>query len=180
MPVNQEKQKTNASQSLTTLMNAMINRLDIIMPAELGPIPEEQKWPMIGVFMGMDACLAALYKEYCEAKARLSQSIESYGAGSAMTDIAADMFDSACCAIETRMLELKSSPAVRAQAAMIEQDRAWQMKKREEEAARQKQEKNFEDQIVFMLWMNMIFKSQNRARFLVRDFAQNMPQLRWA
>lgn len=173
-------QKENSSHSLTFLMNAMTNRLDIISPAELGPIPEEQKWPMIGIFMKIDDCLAALYKEYCEAKARLSQSIESYGAGSAMTDIAADMFDSACCAIETRMLELKSSPSLRAQAAMIEQDRAWQMKKREEEAARQKQEKNLEDQMFFMFWILFMFKTPARARFLVHDFAQNMPHLRRA
>lgn len=144
----------------------------MILPRDIGPIPEEQKWPLIGIYIRIDDVLAALYKQYCDAKAHFNQILETFGANDPMTDIAADLYESSCSAIETRLLEVKTSPSIRAQAQILKDDQLWQIKKREEEAKHQKLENNLQDLIIFILWINSTRNSQISSKLLISDFAQ--------
>ena len=75
------------------------------------------------IFMDMDGVLASLDRQYRYAKAQHKAARLAHGADSPMADIAGDMEDSAWCAMQTRLMEL------RADGAMM---RAVQKKLREE------------------------------------------------
>lgn len=62
----------------------------------------------VEAYMAVDSTLASLYKHYIDARAHRLRALKQSGEGSAMTEIARDMEDSAQSAIETRMIELKS------------------------------------------------------------------------
>ncbi len=63
-------------------------------------------------FIQLDPTLASLHKQYLDAKAQYESLIAAHGKGDAMAEIAADMMDSAWCAMQTRLLEVRAEPAM--------------------------------------------------------------------
>lgn len=61
-------------------------------------------------FIHLDPTLASLHKQYLDAKAQYESLIAAHGKDDAMAEIAADMMDSAWCAMQTRLLEVRAEP----------------------------------------------------------------------
>lgn len=85
----------------------------------------------MSAFLLIDPVFAGLNKHYLDAKAIRRQSEKEYGAGDVMTSIAADMEDSAWCALQTRYMELRGDAAMSAAAKekMAEADECERRKK---------------------------------------------------
>lgn len=62
----------------------------------------------LDVFAQYDPLLADLHKQYLDAKAVCKRQVKSFGAEDPMAEVAADMEDSAWCAMQTRYMELRS------------------------------------------------------------------------
>ncbi len=84
------------------------------------------------IFMDMDGVLESLDRQYRYAKQQHTAARLEHGADSPMVDIAADMEDSAWCAMQTRLMELRADGSMMraVQKKMLEEAR-------EEENARQ-------------------------------------------
>jgi hypothetical protein len=90
-------------------------------------------------FMAIDPLLADLNKRYLDAKAQHVQSISEYGADSPMTDMASWSEQSASCAVQTRLLELRSHQKTSQGAQELlmrhaEKERAEEQRAREKES----------------------------------------------
>lgn len=71
-------------------------------------------------FLGTDDVILGLLKDYLNAKADYQGTLLSYGSDNPMTEIAADHADSAWCALQARLFELKADKAAAARAKMLE------------------------------------------------------------
>lgn len=94
---------------LQDIMNRMAQHLDDVCPglAVRGGAGEDDTLGAAQNLMGRDMLLAQLYKEYMDARAVHQRLMRSHGTHDPMTDVAEDRADSARCAFETRMLELR-------------------------------------------------------------------------
>jgi hypothetical protein len=138
--------------SLQSIMNSMASRLDDILPEPLQARPADRDWPFIHLYLGSDPLLAQLYKQYCDARAKLAALHKEFGRGDAMAAIASDMKDSAHTAVETRLLEIKDSKVVQGQvAARIEAQQKIQKIEKPEEA--------FDRIIAMMIWAKFVIKT---------------------
>lgn len=91
--------------SLQQAMNRVSSGLEqagLASPETAQPLREE-----IDVFAQYDPLLADLQKQYLDARAVRKRQLESFGAEDPMAEIAADMEDSAWCAMQTRYIELR-------------------------------------------------------------------------
>ncbi|MCI5059686.1 MAG: hypothetical protein MRY79_01295 [Alphaproteobacteria bacterium] len=94
--------------SLQQIMNEMVTRLDTVHNAT-----SQQKKSRKGrlseleAFISLDPVLANLNRQYLEAKAQRCELVALNGKEDAMVEVALDMEDSAWCAMETRLLELR-------------------------------------------------------------------------
>lgn len=61
----------------------------------------------VEAYMAVDSTLARLYKEFADARAHRIRAQKQHGAQAALSDIAADLEESAQSAMETRMIELR-------------------------------------------------------------------------
>lgn len=125
---------------LMDILNEVSARLDhaparsvaSTMSGQCGALDELQ------AFILIDPLLGGLHKEYLDARAMRAQTQREYGAADGMTDLAVMMEDSAWCAMQTRLMELRADRALRAKAnAMIEESRK---EEEEREAAEKKRE----------------------------------------
>lgn len=95
---------------LQEIMNAVSGHLDSVLDAPaVAPVCKNDE---MAACMQVDPVLASLNKQYVDAKAIRRRSEKEYGADDCMTMIAADMEDSAWCAMQTRYMELRSDKAV--------------------------------------------------------------------
>lgn len=154
--------------SLKSLMNAMISRLEFAHLDDIGTIPEEKHWPLIGVYMQVDSVLAALYKEYCEAKQMLGNMMVSGKSDDPMTEIIWDMHDSARAAVETRLLELRADKDATDRAQQL--DSLRKIPKSEYTKSEPSPIQDVDNAIVFLLMASMAMKST--ARRAGKDFAR--------
>ncbi len=138
--------------SLHSIMNTMAMRLDDILPEALQDMPADKDWPFIHLYLGSDQVLAQLYKQYCEARAKLASLHKEFGRNDAMAAIAADMKDSAHSAIETRLLEIKDNKAVQGQVAARVQVQKKTVKAESGEDV-------FTRVIAMMLWAQFVIKT---------------------
>lgn len=72
--------------------------------------------PDLGVWIGTDGPALALYKRYLDARAQSLQALLTNGKDSIFSQTAADMADSAWCALEARLYELRTDAAAAARA----------------------------------------------------------------
>ena len=93
--------------SLEKIMAEMAGRLDATQP--MSALAKSSRDIVEDALdqMPTDPILSALHKEYQEAKNAHRQLVQSNGIDDPMTEVAADMLDSARSAVQTRMLELK-------------------------------------------------------------------------
>lgn len=139
-------------QSLHSIMNSMASRLDDVLPDTMQDRPADRDWPFIHLYLGSDPLLAQLYKQYCEARAKLEALHREFGRGDPMAVIASDMKDSAHTAVETRMLELKESRVVQSQVAVRKEiEQKIQKVDRPEDA--------FDRIIAMMIWAKFVIKT---------------------
>lgn len=97
-----------SSGSLEQIIGDMVRRLDAV-GAQGGGTPSLPGDPLdqIEALMPVDPVLAALHKEYLDANARHKKLARESGVGDPMTEVAADMLDSARSALQTRLIELQ-------------------------------------------------------------------------
>lgn len=93
-------------------------------------------------FLELDHMLVALNKEYLEAKAQHKELVKIYGCDDAMAEVAADMEDSAWCAMQTRYLEVRAERKLMAAAQQMMRDAEQEYIEAQEKKA---QEKSIED-----------------------------------
>ncbi len=102
--------KKQDSHSVKDIMSQMAGRMDTLLDAqertrttrETGDIPEELRF-----WMAVDPLLADLHKQFIDARAGHMRLSRTRGLDDPMTDVANDMVDSAQCAFETRLIELR-------------------------------------------------------------------------
>lgn len=129
-------EKPNSINDTMTRMNRRMNVLLHEQAAErnravLDAVPDELRfWVMI------DPLLAELNKEMTEARERHARLLKTNGEDDAMAAVAADMRDSAECAFETRLLELRRDEDAKARAMAMR--RIVQLREESEEVEREK------------------------------------------
>lgn len=93
-----------SDQSLNDVMDEMMRRLDKIQPtARVNRAITE-----IEAYAAVDPLMGTLYKQYLEARTTRDKAVKAHGKNAPMSEIAADLADSAHCAVETRLIELRS------------------------------------------------------------------------
>lgn len=88
------------------------------------------------IFLQQDALLADLNRAYLDAKSHHRTVRHEHGAESPMADIAADLEDSAWCAMQTRLMELRRDGELMrfVQKTILDEQRAEAEKQREDQA----------------------------------------------
>ena len=102
--------KKQDRRSVQDIMNQMAGRMDALLDAqertrttrETGDIPEELRF-----WIAVDPLLGDLHKQFIDARAGHMRLSRTRGVDDPMTDVANDMVDSAQCAFETRLIELR-------------------------------------------------------------------------
>lgn len=102
--------KKQDERSIKEIMNQMADRMDALLDErerarktrETGDIPDELRF-----WIAVDPLLSDLHKQFVDARAHHQRLMRSRGSGDPMTDVANDMADSAQCAFETRLIELR-------------------------------------------------------------------------
>jgi len=97
--------------SIQELMNKMAGRVDSLLDqqdhdsrATHPPVLDE-----IRMWIAVDPLLAELHKQYLDVRAHRARLKEKHGESDPICDVAVDMEDSARCAVETRLIELRKS-----------------------------------------------------------------------
>ena len=155
-------------------MNAMVSRLEFAHSDGTHPIPEERHWPLIGLYIQVDSTLAALYKEYCEAKQMLGNMMIKGKSDDPMTEIIWDMHDSARAAVETRLIELRGDKDATERAQQLESLRNLP-KSEYTKADTSSPAQDVDNAIVFLLMASMAMKANSRRAgkdFARRDFVR--------
>jgi|MDSW01.1.fsa_nt_gb hypothetical protein len=144
----------------------------------------------VGLYISRDKLLADLYRQYLEAQRNYIISVKRHGAQDAMTEIAQYTADSAYCAMETRLIELRGNPEMQVQIERVQkkQRAAYEsdMKKRQEEYARRgitqpdgisqqtrhKETNKSSNMLWFMFMISMMEQEMERSRATRMHFAR--------
>lgn len=107
---------TDRRKSIQEIMNQMAGRMDSLLDARDDAHAAHQPAMLdeVLLWMAVDPLLADLHKQYLDAKANHACLRDKNGSKDAMAAIAADMEDSARCAVDTRILELRQSGEAKA------------------------------------------------------------------
>lgn len=158
---------------LADLMNAMVTRLEYTQPDDIGHIPEEQQWKLIGLYASIDPVLASLYKQYLEAKDNLGKLLVASGENDPMTEVAWDMHDSLRSAVETRLLELKDDKETSGRVAAIQTNKfAARMSANSSKINKTSATQTLNDMMAFVLWAGMVMKDGIHHHDVRRDFGK--------
>jgi hypothetical protein len=101
----------NQTPSITQTMSRMALRMEAILEAQHRDNPALQEGEVrdeLRFWIAVDPVLAHLHKQLQDAKRAQQMVVLRHGTGDVMSDVAADMKDSAETAFETRLLELKA------------------------------------------------------------------------
>jgi hypothetical protein len=104
------------NRDLQSIIRDMATRLDVHHQPGEAPVASGF-YNEVEAYMSVDATLARLYKEFLDARRTRVRALEQQGEGSAMSEIARDLEESAQSAMETRMIELRED---RMKKAMVE------------------------------------------------------------
>lgn len=154
-------QNTESSVKADSIL-ALMNEMARGEYAEKLAAPKESEKPVqktteFEVFCAQDPLLRDLNKQFLDAKAYHQKLIQENGQDDPMAEIAADMEDSAWCAVQTRLLELKKEPerVRQVQRIVLESEIAYQ------ECQERLAQKKMKDSMRF--FMNMLrFQDQKR------------------
>lgn len=115
----------------------------------------------LGAFIQMDGILAHLHSLYMKSRSQHAAARKEHGADSPMADIAADREDSAWCAMQTRLMELRADGALMRQAQKM-------MRESEEEALRKEHEDKEKQakELVFRLETALLIKERNKVHHI--------------
>ncbi len=95
------------------IMNKMAGRMDMLLdhhaPSHNTGNPQLDE---IQMWIAADPLLADLHKRYLDLRGNHSRLLKKHGRKDPMTEIAADMADSAQCAVDTRLIEVRQNPAL--------------------------------------------------------------------
>ncbi len=170
------------NKSLQEVMNHVARRLEAEAPARalflpLAPLSAEE------ALQTADPLLADLAKQYQDSRARLETLIRKNGRADPMTEVAADVADSARSAFETRRLEVLADQTLAAIADRLQEDSERELDRRRASALQRAREymfqswqeqvlrqvkKKHEDDTAFMLFlMWMLQATLHRARYAV-------------
>ncbi len=114
----------------------------------------------LDAFIHLDDMLAVLNKEYLDEKSHYDYLAKTFGEDDAMTEVAADMMDSAWCAMQTRYLEVRATQKLMEQAQLMVLAVEKEQIELEEKKERQKDKQETER---FMLLTRLMDK-QNSER----------------
>lgn len=127
--------------SLSDVMTAVNAALDDAKPFKKQRKSVSPKMDELAAFCQLDPLLARLQKEFRNHKAETAQARAQFGADSPLVEIAADAEDSAWCAMQTRLLELRAERELmrRAQEMILNSERAEERALEKAEAQRVQQ-----------------------------------------
>lgn len=91
--------------TLSDVLNDLAGGRVALLVRDMAP---EARRSETDLFSDMDGVLASLDRQYRYAREQHKAARREYGADSPMADIAADMEDSAWCAMQTRLMELRA------------------------------------------------------------------------
>lgn len=94
-----------STHSLSDVLNDLAGGRAAALARDIVPVSSVTEESL---FIGQDAVLASLNREYLNSRAYHDAARREHGADSPMTDIAADALDSAWCAMQTRLMELRA------------------------------------------------------------------------
>lgn len=103
-------------------------------------------------FISMDEVLAHLQREFLNAKASHERLVRENGADDAMAEVAADMMDSAWCAVQTRLMEVRSKRELMARAQNMMRASAKQAQEKKEQLEQKKALALYEKMQMMMHW----------------------------
>lgn len=127
--------------SLQHIMNEMAaGDVAIAAPAPTQEFIEHCQKPLseMDALMSQDDLLAHLQKEFFNAKGSFDRLLRENGGDDAMTEVAADMMDSAWCAMQTRMMEVRAKGDVMGRAQSMMQASMKKVKEAQEQQEQQK------------------------------------------
>lgn len=109
--------------------------LAIYSPASTQDFTNHRQKPLseMAALASQDDILAHLQKEFLNAKASHDRLLCENGVDDAMTEVAADMMDSAWCAMQTRMMEVRAKGEMMARAQSMMQASIRRMREIEEQ-----------------------------------------------
>ena len=99
-----------------------------------------------------DPTLASLIKQYLNASRAHKDLIRHHGAQDAMTEVAADMVDSAWCALQTRLLELRA-----AEGREQVDPAAYNLASRKAEEPQPQVAQTKDDFVAFLMWLAVMW-----------------------
>lgn len=109
-------QKTEKRTSIQEIMNRMAGHMDVLLDesghTQQGPRPT--LLDEVRLWVAVDPLLAELHKQYLDAQKNHARLKNRHGESDPICDVAADMEDSAKCAVDTRMIELRQSEEAKA------------------------------------------------------------------
>lgn len=118
---------------LTSIMNDLVRTGVNAVVFECAPAARVTE---LDAFMQLDDTLASLNRDYINARRHHQEARAEHGADSPMADMAADMEDSAWCAMQTRLMELRAQGDLmrRVQVMILhaEQEQTQKIKERED------------------------------------------------
>ncbi len=99
--------------SVNDILNKIDARLDDLrLTDDTAPVVSLDPLSEIGLYITNDRLLADLYRQYLESQKHYITSIQTHGKDAPMTEIASDMSESAFCAMETRLIELREEESL--------------------------------------------------------------------
>lgn len=105
--------RTANTASVQDIINKMAGRVDVLLDqrdsGRKKPVPASALQEEIRIWMAVDPLVADLHKQYMDARAHHARLVQLRGKGDPMEEVAADMAESAKCAVETRLIELRHS-----------------------------------------------------------------------
>lgn len=127
--------------SINDILNKIDARLDDLrLTDDTAPIVSLDPLSEVGLYITSDRLLADLYRQYLEAQRNYINSIQDHGKDSPMTEIASDMSESAFCAMETRLIELREEEGMAERVLRLQEKQRSEyietMKKNQAEYAR--------------------------------------------
>ena len=127
--------------SINDILSKIDQRLDDLRMTDMSA-PSVSLDPLseVGLYITNDPLLADLYRQYLESQKHYIASIQTHGKDAPMTEIASDMSESAFCAMETRLIELREEKELREKVMRVQETQRQryveEMKSRQAEYAR--------------------------------------------
>ena len=163
-------------QSLNTIMNQMVARVDALLPPDKRIEFQHKEWPLIELYIRIDDVLAELFKQYQDALNRVNALAKISSKHDPLLDVTRDVLDSAKAAVTTRYIELQEDEEFQGTAASevqkisIEDPYTMQNK-----AVRKKQEKDdVYSAMALFLWAALIMEQRREIQTLRASFQKTL------